>query len=73
MSKLISRKAIVPVWLVVVLGVFALFGSPLTFSMGMLLVLVGIVAPAIVLVFTREQPLSVAEIMRQTKPSRTRG
>ena len=74
MSILLSRKAIIPVWLAVTAAVFVLFGPPLTSAIGWsLLLFVAVAPPTIVLVLTREAPLSVAEVMRQTNASRTRG
>ena len=41
MSMSFSRTAIIPVWLVV-FGLFALFGSPMTFATGVVVLLGGV-------------------------------
>jgi hypothetical protein len=53
MSMLFSRKAFIPVWLVV-FALVALSGEPMTFATGVLL-LIGLgVAPAIVLILWKK-------------------
>jgi hypothetical protein len=60
MSILFSRKAFIPVWLVV-FALFALSGAPMTFASGVLL-LIGLgVALAIVLLFWKKPSPTVAE------------
>ena len=46
MSMLFSRKALLPVWLVVVCGVFALLGAPMTSATLCLLLIVGVLPPS---------------------------
>lgn len=70
MSMLFSRTAIIPVWLVV-FGLFTLFGSPMTFGTGVLLLIVGVVAPAIVLILWKEPSPTVAEVLHHAEASRT--
>ena len=70
MSILFSRTAIVPVWLVV-FGLFALFGPPMTSVTSTLLFIVGGVAPAIMLVLWKEHAHTVAEVLHQVETSRT--
>jgi len=41
MSMSFNRTAIIPVWLVV-FGLFALFGSPMTFATGVVVLVVGV-------------------------------
>ena len=71
MSMLFSRKAILPVWLVVVCGVFALLGAPMTSATLCLLLIVGVLPPANVLILSKERSPSVAEIIRDAHASRT--
>lgn len=70
MSTLFSRKAIIPVWLVVVFGLFALFGWPMTLGTGLLLLMVGIVPAAIVLILSKEPSPTIAEVLRRVDASR---
>lgn len=70
MSSYFSRKAIIPVWLAIVVTLFVLLGSPLTFSTGLLVLLVGIGPPAIALILSREPAPSVAQVMRDVSASR---
>lgn len=69
MSMLFRRKAIIPVW-VIVFGLFALFG-PVTVATGTLLLMVGIVAPAIMLILWKEPAPTVAEVLHHVDSSRT--
>ena len=75
MSTLFSRKVVIPLWLVVVFGLFVLFGSPLTLATGVLLLFVGVVPPAIVLILSKAPPLTlsegIAEELRPVARSRT--
>lgn len=68
MSMLFSRKAVIPVWLVV-FGLFALFGSPMTFATGVLLLLVGGVATAIVLILWKKPSPTIAEVLHHVETS----
>ena len=70
MSMLFNRTAIVPVWFVV-FGLFAWFALPMTFGTGVLLLMVGIVSPAIVLTLWREPAPTVAEVLHHVHGSRT--
>ena len=63
MSMLFSRKA-VPAWPVVVLGLFALFGSPLTSATGWLLLFVAVVPPTIMLILWKAPRLTLSEAIR---------
>ena len=71
MSILLSRKPIIPVWLGVVVGLFALFGPALTFTTGWLVLLVGIVPLAIILILSKEPSPSLAEVLRDVGPAHT--
>jgi len=70
MSMLFSRTAIIPVWLVVFV-LFALLGSPMTFATGVLLLMVGVVPPAIMLTLWKEPSPTVAEVLHHVHASRT--
>jgi hypothetical protein len=70
MSMLFSRTAIIPVWLVV-FGLFALFGSPMTFATGVVLLLVGGVALTIMLVLWKELPPTIAAMTALDPPLAT--
>jgi hypothetical protein len=59
MSMLFNRQAIIPVWLVV-FGLFALFESPMTFAMGVILILVAGVSLTIMLVWKKLHPTLAA-------------
>ena len=62
MSLLFSRKAFIPVWLVV-FALFVLSGAPITFATGVLL-LIGLgVAPAIVLILWNRNSPTVAGVL----------
>jgi hypothetical protein len=71
MSMLFSRKAFIPVWLVVVFGLFELLGWPMTFATGVLLLIVGGVAPAIVLILWKKPSPTVDEVLHPVEASRT--
>jgi hypothetical protein len=58
---LFSRTAIIPVWLVV-FGLLAWFGPPMTFATGVLLLMVGVVPPAMMLTLWKEPTPTVAEV-----------
>ena len=61
MSMLFIRKMIIPVWSGAMLGLFALFGLPLTPSSGLLLVCTALAPPALVLFLSRKPSLTLAE------------
>jgi len=69
MPMLFRRKAIVPVW-VIVFGLFALFG-PGTVDTSVLLLIVGVVAPVIMLILWREPVPTVAEVLHRVDAPRT--
>ena len=48
MPRLFDRTAVMTTWLIVV-GLVAWFGSPMTFAHGVLLLIAGVVPPAIML------------------------
>ena len=71
MAMLFSRKVFIPVWLIV-FGLFAFFGSPMTFITGLLLLTVGVVAPTIMLLLSKERSPTVAEVLHHVEASRTK-
>jgi hypothetical protein len=71
MPFLFRTKAIIPAW-IALLVLVALFGWPMTVATGVLLLLVGIVPPAILLILSREPSLTVAEVLHHTETSQTK-
>ena len=67
MSRLVSRRAIIPVW-VVVFGLVAWFGPPLTLAMGLLLLITGGGALAVMLVLWKTHAPTVDEVRHQVAP-----
>ena len=70
MSRLFSRTTIIPVWLIV-FGLSALFGPPMTFVTGMFVLFLGGLALTIMLVVWKEQSPTIAEVLRHVDASRT--
>ncbi len=71
MSTLFSRKGLIPMWLIVVFGLFELLGPPMTSTTLWGLLFVGVVPPVIMLVLFKEPSPSLAEIVRDANRSRT--
>jgi hypothetical protein len=69
MSIRITRTTIIPIWLVM-FGLIALVGPPVTSSPGVILLILWSVALAIVLVLWRDPPATVAEVLHQVETSR---
>lgn len=69
MSMLFRRKAIVPMW-VIAFGLLAVFG-PVTTDIRVLLLIVGVVAPAIMLILWKEPSPTVAEVLHHVDSPRT--
>ena len=73
MSMLFNRKMLIPVWSGVVLGIFTLFGSPLTLATGSLLLFMAFAPPTILLILSTAPSLTlsdaVAEELRHTDGS----
>jgi hypothetical protein len=69
MSIRISRTAIIPIWLIM-FGLIALIGPPVTSTSGVFLLILWSVALGIVLVLSRETPPTVAEVLHQVDASR---
>ena len=61
MSMLLPRTMIIPVWTGVVLGIFALFGAPLTTATGCLLVFAAAVPPAVMMLRSKAATLTLSE------------
>lgn len=53
MSMSLRRKAVIPVW-IVLLGLLAVYLSPLTVGTGGILLLVGILVPTVVFILWQE-------------------
>ena len=70
MLMLFRRKAILPVWLVV-FGLFALFGSSMTFATGVFVLLLGTLALTMMLSLWKAPPPTIAEVLRDVDGSRT--
>ena len=64
MFMLFRPKAIISVW-VVAFGLLTLLAVPMTWATGVLLLLGGVVPPAILLVLSREPSLTVAEVLHR--------
>jgi hypothetical protein len=65
MLMLFQRKAVIPVWLV--FGLFALFGSSMTFATGVFVLLVGTLALTMMLRLWKAPPPTIAEVLRQVE------
>jgi hypothetical protein len=70
MSMLFSRTAIIPVWLLV-FGPLVLFGSPMTFPRGLMLLLAGGVALTIMRVLWQEPAPTIAAMTVPGPPPAT--
>jgi hypothetical protein len=64
MLMLFRRKAVIPVWLVVF--VFGLFGSSMTFATGVF-VLLGTLALTMMFILWKAPPPTIAEVLRQVE------
>jgi len=69
MVKLFSLKTLFPIWLLGC-GIFAVFGSPMTLATGALLLMVGLLSPAVVIRLLRhDQSPTVAEALNRADGS----
>ena len=66
MLMLFRRKAVIPVSLVV-FGLFALFGSSMTFATGVFVLLLGTLALTIMLMLWKAPAPTIAEVLRQVE------
>ena len=72
MVKLFSLKTLFPIWLLGC-GLFAVFGTPMTLATGALLLMVGLLSPAVVIRLLRhDQSPTVAEALNRAEGSSTR-
>lgn len=70
MSTLPNRKALALAWIGAVLGLFALFGSPLTFSTGWLLLFGVVVPPTIWMILSGAPRITLGEaIAEELRPA----
>jgi hypothetical protein len=67
MSNLFSRKTVMLVWLVVVLGLFAALEAPMSFTTGVLLLAVWGTIPAIMLVLWQTSSPRMAEALHRAE------
>lgn len=71
MSKLFSRKAFIPFWIVVCILVAAVV-SPMTWATGLLLLVVGTVVPVAAIFLGKAPPPTIAEVLNRAERSATR-
>lgn len=72
LSKFLSLKTLIPIWLAA-FGLIAVLLSPMTFATGILLLIVGLVIPAVtILLWKDQQPPTVAEVLNQVERSSTK-
>ncbi len=67
-SKFLSLKVLIPVWLAA-FGLIAVSVSPMTFATGVLLLMVGLVIPAVTILLWSDQPATVAEVLHRVEES----
>jgi ABC-type transport system involved in multi-copper enzyme maturation permease subunit len=67
---IIRKTLLVSAWLGV-FGILAVIASPMSMATAAVLLIAGAIAPAIVLMLSREQPQTVAQIIRDAEVSRT--
>lgn len=71
MSKLFSRKAFIPLWLLTCV-VFVSLVSPMAWTTRLLLVIVGTVVPVVAFVLCKVPPPTIAEVLNRVERSTTR-
>jgi hypothetical protein len=72
LRRRLSLKALIPVWLAA-FALLAVFVSPMTFATGVLLLMIGLVIPAVtILLWKDQQPPTVAEVLNRTERSATK-
>jgi hypothetical protein len=67
MSNLFSRKTIMLVWLVVVLGLFAALEAPMSLAAGILPLVVWGMVPALVFLLWQKPSPRMAEVLHQAE------
>ena len=65
MSLFSARKMFIPMWTGTVLGLFVLFGPPLTLAGGLLLALVTVAPPTILVILSKAPPLTLSEAIAE--------
>jgi hypothetical protein len=70
-SKLFNRKAFIPFWLLACV-VFAALRTPMTWSTGLLLVIVGTVVPVVAVLLWKVPPPTIAEVLNRVERPTTR-
>ena len=65
MSKLFNRRAIITLWTGATVGLFAWFGSSLTFATGCLLLFVAVMPPTVLLILWKAPPLTLSQTIAQ--------
>ncbi len=68
MPRLFDRTAVMTAWLIVV-GLVAWFGPSMTFANGVLLLIAGVVPPAIMLILWKAPPVSIVEVQPRVDAS----
>jgi hypothetical protein len=70
MLKVFSRNAIIPVWLLA-FGFIVLLRSPMSVTATVFLLIVGLAAPAIMLILWKEPSRTVAEVLNHVHTARS--
>lgn len=70
MSKLFNRKAFIPFWLLTCV-VFATLNAPMSWSTGLLLVVVATVVPIAAIFVWKVPPPTIAEVLNRVERSTT--
>jgi hypothetical protein len=69
LRRRLSLKALIPVWLTG-FALVAVFVSPMTLATGVLLLMIGLVVPAVtILLWKDQQPPTVAEVLNRVERS----
>ena len=71
MSKLFNRKAFIPFWLAACILVAAL-RSPMTWTTGLLLLIVAVVVPVVAIFLWKAPPPTIAEVLNRVERTTTR-
>ena len=71
MSKLFNRKAFIPFWLLMCI-LFAGLSSPMSWTTGLLLVIVGAVVPVVAVLLWKVPPPTIAEVLNRVERPTTR-
>jgi hypothetical protein len=71
MSTLFNRKAFIPFWLLMCI-LFAGLSSPMSWTTGLLLVIVGAVVPVVAVLLWKVPPPTIAEVLNRVERPTTR-